>query len=195
VTVGPLDGIDPVELGVALSQLTLTSEHVAAARLALEVVDARYAAARVNADLSRDVGQACRDEGVADHVADARRTWAARGEVARDDADAARKEAGDAVGARSAADIEVAADRADQQAQRAERLAAPVAAVPAPRPPSGAERTAGTEAALKMANDWLEERDRAEHERHDYAHGYDRDVETIQHTTDDTAEDGRARLL
>jgi hypothetical protein len=195
VTVGPLDGIDPVELGVALSQLTLTSEHVAAARLALEVVDARYAAARVNADLSRDVGQACRDEGVADHVADGRRTWVARGEVARDDADAARKEAGDAARACAAADVEEAADRADQTAERAERFAAPVAAVPAPRPPSGAERTAGTAAALRMANDWLEERDRAEHERHDYAHGYDRDVETIQHTTDDTAEDGRARLL
>lgn len=111
----PLDGIDPVAFGAALSQLPPTHELVAAARAAVDISDSRHDDARALAAAGREVSAECR--GLSTEVTMTRAALAARAAIdgparlarfdappARDPVEPARDPAGTAAAVNMARD-------------------------------------------------------------------------------------------
>lgn len=80
--------LDPVELGVLLSQQSNRSELIAAARAAVDVADARALEAAEHVEVLNDVGGAAV---AGDALVPAQRTWAGRAEVDGSQSRAAEK--------------------------------------------------------------------------------------------------------
>lgn len=126
-----LDGVDPVELAVALSQLPQTHPALAAARSAVDVNDARDTQRRDDLAASKDLSRAWADGRQADRVIANERVWRAR------------------------ADVDASGRAVDEARAVVARIDEPMP--PLPRNPGGSERTAATAAALQMAVAWRAE--------------------------------------
>ena len=167
------EDIDPDAYGEWLSKRSPTDRHVAAARAAVDISDGRHADEKVMKDAAVDVSHDLRDD-QRDMFANSTRQARAR------EVDGLSDEA-------KAED-----NAATRNARWAEKNRNGVQ--PEPRETGGYQRSEDTEAALKMAREWMADRDLAERQRRKYG-GVDDDPDTaIEPDDPDTTGEARTRV-